>query len=44
MGAARARSRTLSPSGRYGEDDSGYEGMSSGMGSKGGTASSDPNI
>uniref|UniRef100_T1JSM0 Alpha-catulin n=1 Tax=Tetranychus urticae TaxID=32264 RepID=T1JSM0_TETUR len=44
MGAARARSRTLSPSGRHGEDDSGYEGMSSGMGSKSGTASSDPNI
>ncbi|XP_053213884.1 alpha-catulin-like isoform X2 [Panonychus citri] len=44
MGAARTRSRTLSPSGRYGDDDGGYEGLSSGMGSKGGTASSDPNI
>ncbi|RWS04634.1 alpha-catulin-like protein, partial [Dinothrombium tinctorium] len=43
LGAVRARSRTLSPSGRYGEDDAGYDG-GSGMGSKGGTASSDPNI
>ncbi|RWS29502.1 alpha-catulin-like protein [Leptotrombidium deliense] len=43
MGAVRARSRTLSPSGRYGEDDGAYDG-GSGMGSKGGTASSDPNI
>ncbi|XP_074598311.1 alpha-catenin related isoform X2 [Brevipalpus obovatus] len=42
--AVRTRSRTLSPSGRFADDKTGFEGMSSGMGEKGGTAASDPNI
>lgn len=42
--SVRSRSRTLSPSGRHGDDDSGYDGGSGGMGAKGGTSTSDPNI